>query len=72
MRDVNLDHTLVMLGMGHDGQQGRIVLEANGNGVVEWPGLLESPYRRRIREEFAKIAKAQGGKYKYLVSSAIA
>lgn len=66
MQDMDLDSTLVMLGMGHDRQEGRIVLEDNDNGVVRWPGLLESPYRKQIREEFAKIAHAHGGKYKYL------
>jgi len=66
MQDMDLDNTLVMLGMGHDRQEGRIFLEDNDNGVVRWPGLLDSPYRRQIREEFGKIAHAHGGKYKYL------
>ncbi len=66
MQDMDLDSTLVMLGMGHDRQEGRIVLEDNDNGIVLWPGLLESSYRKQIRKEFAKIAHAHGGKYKYL------
>jgi len=66
MQDMDLDNTLALLGMGHDRQEGKIVLEDNGNGVVTWPGLLDSPYRRHIREEFAKVAHAHGGKYKYL------
>jgi len=66
LQDIDLDHSLVMLGMGHDGQQGRIVLEDNDNGMVVWPGLLESDYRRLIRREFARVAHVHGGKYKYL------
>ncbi len=66
MQDMDLDSTLVMLGMGHDRQEGRIVLEDNDNGIVLWPGLLESSYRKQIRKEFAKVAHAHGGKYKYL------
>lgn len=66
MLDLDLDQTLPMLGMGHDGSQGRIELNADGGGVVRWPGLKDSPYRRLIRGEFAKVAKAHNGKYKYL------
>ncbi len=66
MRDMNLDHTLVMLGMGHDRQEGKIVLEDNGNGVVEWPGVLNSDYRKKIRLEFGRVAHGHGGNYKYL------
>jgi cholesterol oxidase len=66
MQDMNLDHTLVMLGMGHDRQEGKIVLEDNQNGVVKWPGLLKSDYRKKIRLEFGRVAHGHGGKYKYL------
>jgi cholesterol oxidase len=66
MRDLDLDRTLVLLGMGHDRQEGKIVLEDSGNAVVEWPGLLQSDYRRKIRLEFGRIAHGHGGKYKYL------
>jgi cholesterol oxidase len=66
MQDVHLDHTLPLFGMGHDRQEGRIVLEDNQNGVVVWPGLLESPYRQKIRAEFARLAAAHGGRYKAL------
>lgn len=66
MQDLNLDHTLVMLGMGHDRQEGKIVLEDNQNGVVKWPGLLKSDYRKKLRLEFGRVAHGHGGKYKYL------
>ncbi|MGB7326688.1 MAG: GMC family oxidoreductase [Rubripirellula sp.] len=66
MQDMDLDQTLVMLGMGHDGTAGRVVLGDDGLGSVKWPGLKDSPYRKLIRREFAKVAAAHGGKYKYL------
>ena len=66
MRDMDFDHTLAMLGMGHDGSEGRVELGENGLGSVAWPGLKESSYRKLIRSEFAKVAKAHGGKYHYL------
>ncbi len=66
MRDMDFDQTLVMLGMGHDGSAGRVVLGKDGLGSVKWPGLKDSPYRTLIRNEFARIAEAHGGEYKYL------
>jgi len=66
MRDVNLDNTQVLLGMGHDGAQGRISLNERGMGHVYWPGSLDSSYRRYIRQEFERVAAAMGGKYDYL------
>ncbi len=66
MQDLDLDQTQVMLGMGHDRQEGKLFLEDNGNAFISWPGLLESDYRRLIREEFSRLAHGHGGKYKYL------
>ncbi len=66
MRDVDLDTTQILLGMGHDRQEGKLILEDNGNAYVSWPGLLKSDYRRRIREQFSRIAHGHGGKYSYL------
>jgi len=66
MQDLDLDQTQVMLGMGHDRQEGKLFLEDNGNAFVSWPGLLDSEYRRQIREEFSRLAHGHGGKYKYL------
>ena len=66
MRDMDLDQTLVMLGMGHDGADGRVELREDGLGRVKWPGLIKSPYRQLIRSDFAKVAEGHGGKYKYL------
>jgi cholesterol oxidase len=66
MQDFDLDQTQVLLGMGHDGANGRITLLEDGHAYISWPGLLESDYRKLIRAEFAKIAEAHGGKYKFL------
>lgn len=66
MQDFDLDQTQVLLGMGHDRQEGKLILEDNGNATISWPGLLDSDYRRLIREEFSRLAHGHGGKYKYL------
>ncbi len=66
MRDMDFDHTLSMFGMGHDGSDGRITLREDGLGKISWPGIKESPYRKLIRSEFARLAQAHSGEYKYL------
>ncbi len=66
MRDLRLDNTQILLGMGHDGTAGRIVLGEHGNAKIQWPGLTETAYRRMVRDEFNRVAEAMGGKYEYL------
>ena len=66
MLDPRMENTQILLGMGHDGAEGRITLDEKGFGKVSWPGLLESDYRKLIRYEFEQIAIALGGKYRYL------
>ena len=66
MQDPELQSTMALLGMGHDGANGRIVLRDGGHAQVKWPGLKESAYRKYIRAHFEQVAKAHGGKYKYL------
>ncbi len=66
MQDFDLDQTQVLLGMGHDRQEGKLILEESGNAYVSWPGLLDSDYRRLIRKQFARIAHGHGGDYKFL------
>ncbi len=66
MHDLDLDQTQILLGMGHDGAAGRISLNERGFGEVNWPGILESDYRRLIRHEFEQIAAAMGGDYRFL------
>ncbi len=64
--DMNLDSTMVLTGMGHDGQRGRVVLHSDGYADIHWPGIREGAYRKKIRQEFANIAAAHGGKYRHL------
>lgn len=65
-RDLDLNQTMILLGMGHDGAGGRITLDSQGYANIDWPGLLDSDYRRLIRGEFKRIATALGGEYEYL------
>ncbi|MDX1925679.1 MAG: GMC family oxidoreductase N-terminal domain-containing protein [Pirellulaceae bacterium] len=66
MLDPTMENTQILLGMGHDGANGRITLNERGFGQVSWPELLNSEYRKLIRFEFEQIATALGGKYRYL------
>ena len=65
MRDRDLEHTMVVFGMGHDGTRGQIVLK-NGNGAVHWPNAKNSRYRSFMRQQFEMVAAAHGGKYRFL------
>ncbi|HMO14143.1 MAG TPA: GMC family oxidoreductase [Pirellulaceae bacterium] len=65
LRDRNLENSMVMLGMGHDGSNGRVILHDNRATVV-WPGLRESAYRQMMFREFERLAAAHGGQYKRL------
>ncbi len=66
MQDMDMDRTMIMLGMGHDGAGGRLTLREDGLGKISWKGIKDSAYRAKIRGEFAKVAKGHGGTYKYL------
>src|SRR5690606_16822228 len=57
-RDLDLNHTMILLGMGHDGAAGRIALDGQGYAHIDWPGILDSDYRQLIRGEFKRIATA--------------
>ena len=63
--DGDLNNSMVMLGMGHDGANGR-VMKKNGRFQIVWPGLEESKYRKMVFDEFERLAKAHGGRYKRL------
>ncbi len=65
LRDPNLKNSMAMLGMGHEGSSGRIVLD-KGNPKIEYPGLKEGSYRQMVFHEFEKLAAAHGGRYKRL------
>lgn len=63
--DPSLDKSMVMLGMGHDSAEGRMVKKA-GRWQIKWEGLKGSEYRKMVFGEFERIAAAHGGKYKRL------
>ncbi len=65
MRDVDFDHTLALFAMGHDGNQGKIVLH-KGQPIVEWPGHKDGAYRQYVIRHFHKMGEAHGGRYKML------
>ena len=65
MRDLDLENTQILLGMGHDGAEGRITLDGD-TARLDWPGLTNSDYRQMIRNEFRRIAEAHGGDYTFL------
>lgn len=63
--DPSLDKSMAMLGMGHDEARGLIV-KKEGRWQIKWEGLKDSPYRHMVFQEFEKLAKAHGGRYKRL------
>ena len=65
LADPPLDKSMVMLGMGHDSAEGRLVKKA-GRWQIKWEGLKESAYRKMVFAEFERIAAAHGGRYKRL------
>ena len=65
LRDVDLNNSMVMLGMGHDGGNGRLI-KRDGRWQIKWEGLKESAYRKMVFEEFERLAAAHGGRYKRL------
>ncbi|MEM9940879.1 MAG: GMC family oxidoreductase N-terminal domain-containing protein [Planctomycetota bacterium] len=65
LNDAELDRSMVMLGMGHDTGEGRLI-KKNGRWQIKWDGLEESAYRKMVFGEFERLANAHGGKYKRL------
>lgn len=65
LRDPEMNHSMAMLGMGHDGGNGKLI-KKSGRWQVKWEGLKESAYRKMVFGEFEKLAAAHGGKYKRL------
>ena len=63
--DPQMDQSMVMLGMGHDKGDGRLVKKA-GRWQIKWEGLKESEYRKMVFGEFERLAAAHGGRYKQL------
>jgi cholesterol oxidase len=65
LADPAMDDSMVMLGMGHDTAEGRMVKKA-GRWQIKWEGLKDSEYRKMVFGEFERLACAHGGKYKRL------
>ena len=65
LADPTLNKSMVMLGMGHDSAEGRLVKKA-GRWQIKWEGLKSSAYRKMVFGEFERIAAAHGGRYKRL------
>ena len=61
----DLNNSMVMLGMGHDGANGRVIRK-DGRFQIKWPGLRDCDYRQMVFAEFERLAAAHGGKYKRL------
>jgi cholesterol oxidase len=68
LQDRDLNHSAVMLGMGHDGAVGRVQIDDKGKALIKWPGLKDAPFRQAIWREFERIAGAEGGQYKRLAA----
>lgn len=65
LRDVDLNNSMAMLGMGHDEGKGRLE-KRDGRWQIKWEGLKDSAYRKMVFKEFERLAAAHGGKYKRL------
>jgi len=65
LNDRELQHSMVMLGMGHDEARGELVWK-DGRYQISWPGMKTSPLRQKMFQEFERLAAAEGGRYKRL------
>ncbi len=65
LRDQQLEHSMVMLAIGHDEANGQVAWK-DGRYQINWPGLTDSRYRNMIFNEFEQIAWVEGGRYKRL------
>lgn len=61
-RDIDLDHSHIMLVCGHDGNRGRVVVDSNGVRIV-WPDLKTSPYRVKAEQMIGRLSERLGGEY---------
>lgn len=61
--DGALNHSMVYLGMGHDGADGRVVLDPAGRPRVIWGGVSRRPVYARLDEEMRSLVTELGGNY---------
>jgi cholesterol oxidase len=65
LQDPDLDRSMIMLGMGHDGARGKIIWK-DDRWQIDWPDLRDSQYRKMVFNDFNTLAQAHGGWYKRL------
>ncbi len=63
--DVNgaLNHSMVYLGMAHDGAEGVLALDPGGEIRIHWEGLPSKPIFEKIDDEMKQLTSALGGTY---------
>lgn len=62
-RDDVVRHTYLLLGMGRDINDGRILLSDDDQPIIRWKMARSKPHYDRLRREMGKIAKAMGGHF---------
>ena len=65
--DLQLDHTQIVLVSGHDGSEGRIILDADGRASIVWPNLYHQPRRKFNEDQIRLVAGAIGGNYREML-----
>ncbi len=58
-----LNHSMVYLGMGHDGADGRIILSHNGAARLLWGALNTRPVFQGLKAAIRDLTSALGGTY---------
>jgi cholesterol oxidase len=58
-----LNHTMVYLGMGHDGAEGVLALDPTGDIRMHWEAAPSEPIHHRISAEMKELASILGGTY---------
>ncbi|NIQ37020.1 MAG: GMC family oxidoreductase [Proteobacteria bacterium] len=61
--DGALNHSMLYLGMAHDGADGVIALNSRGGVRIDWETGPSKPIFQRISEEMKRLTAAQGGTY---------
>lgn len=65
--DLQLDHTQIVLVSGHDGSEGRIILDTDGRAKIVWPNLYHQPQRKFNEDQIRLVASAIGGNYREML-----
>lgn len=61
--DLDLDRTLPLFALGHDGASGRVTLR-KGRPTIEWPESVKSGFREFAHNRLRLLAKAANGRYR--------